>query len=45
MAAEDEIRRASEQFYEALNRVTNGDPQQMMDIWSHWNYPEEADNF
>ena len=35
MAAEDEIRQASEQFYEALNRVVNGDPQLMTEIWSH----------
>ncbi len=35
MAAEDEIRQASEQFYEALNRLVNGDPRLMAEIWSH----------
>ncbi len=35
MAAEDEVRQASEQFYAALNRALNGDPGQLMDVWSH----------
>ena len=35
MAAEDEIWQASEQFYEALNRMIDGDPQPMMEVWSH----------
>jgi ketosteroid isomerase-like protein len=35
MALEDEIRQASEQFYEALNRAINGDPGPMMEVWSH----------
>ena len=32
---EDEIRQASEQFYTALNRMLNGDPAPMMEVWSH----------
>jgi ketosteroid isomerase-like protein len=35
MSAEDEVRKASEQFYAALNRMANGDAGQMADIWSH----------
>ena len=35
MAVEDEIRQASEQFYAALNREINGDPGQMVELWSH----------
>src|ERR671921_920704 len=35
MAAEDEIQQASEQFYEALNRMLNGDLEPMMEVWSH----------
>jgi len=35
MAVEDEIRQASEQFYAALHRVINGDPEPMMEVWSH----------
>ena len=35
MAVEDEIRQASEQFYEALNRMLNGDPEPMLEVWSH----------
>src|SRR5919199_506178 len=35
MAVEDEIRQASEQFYAALNRIINGDPEPMMEVWSH----------
>ena len=34
-AVEDEIRQASEQFYEALNRMIDGDPEPMMEVWSH----------
>ena len=35
MAAEDEVRQASEQFYAALNSGLNGDPGPMEEIWSH----------
>jgi ketosteroid isomerase-like protein len=35
MAVEDEIRQASEQFYAALNRMINSDPEPMMEVWSH----------
>jgi len=35
MSMEDEVRKASEQFYAALNRMTNGDAGSMSDIWSH----------
>ena len=36
MAAEDEVRRASERFYAALNRVLEeGDTGPMEEIWSH----------
>ena len=35
MAAEDEIRQASEQFYAALNRALDGDSGPMEGIWSH----------
>ena len=35
MAVEDEIRQASDQFYAALNREINGDPGQMVEVWSH----------
>ncbi len=35
MALEDEIRQASEQFYAALNRMLNGDPGPMIEVWSH----------
>src|SRR4028118_877333 len=36
MAAEDEVRQASEQFYEALNRVLEeSDTGPMEEIWSH----------
>lgn len=31
----DEVRKASEQFYAALNRMLNGDAGPMADIWSH----------
>jgi ketosteroid isomerase-like protein len=35
MSAEDEVRKASERFYVALNRMANGDALPMSDIWSH----------
>jgi hypothetical protein len=35
MSREDEIRKASAQFYVALNRMLNGDAQPLSDIWSH----------
>jgi ketosteroid isomerase-like protein len=35
MAAVDEVRQASAQFYAALNRMANGDGSAMGDIWSH----------
>ena len=35
MAAEDEVRQASEQFYAALNSTLNGDTGSMEEIWSH----------
>ena len=35
MATDDEVRQASDQFYAALNRMTNGDAGPMMEIWSH----------
>lgn len=35
MATEDEVRKASEQFYAALNRMANGDAGPLADIWSH----------
>src|SRR5215212_5366165 len=35
MAVEDEVRQASEQFYAALNRLLNGDPGPMEEVWSH----------
>jgi hypothetical protein len=35
MAAEDEVRQASEQFYAALNRTLDGDSSQMEQVWSH----------
>jgi ketosteroid isomerase-like protein len=34
MSAEDEVRKASEQFYAALNHMANGDADPMSDIWS-----------
>ena len=34
MAAEDEVRKASEQLYTALNRMLNGDAGPLADIWS-----------
>lgn len=35
MSPEDEVRKASEQFYAALNRRINGDAASLADIWSH----------
>jgi ketosteroid isomerase-like protein len=35
MAAEDEVRAASSQFYAALNSMANGDAGPLEDVWSH----------
>jgi len=35
MTSENEVQKASEQFYAALNRMANGDADSMTDIWSH----------
>ena len=35
MSTEDEVRKASEQFYSALNRMVAGDSAPLTDIWSH----------
>ena len=35
MAAEDEVRKASERFYAALNSTLDGDSSPMEEIWSH----------
>jgi uncharacterized protein (TIGR02246 family) len=35
MSAEEEVRKASQQFYAALNRMANGDSAAMADVWSH----------
>jgi ketosteroid isomerase-like protein len=35
MAGEEEVRKASKQFYAALNRMANGDAGPLADIWSH----------
>ena len=35
MSAEEEVRRASKQFYTALNRMANGDAGPMASAWSH----------
>lgn len=35
MSTETEIRKASEKFYQALNRMLNGDASQLADICSH----------
>jgi ketosteroid isomerase-like protein len=35
VAIEDEIRQASEQFYASLNRLINGDPGPMLEVWTH----------
>ena len=34
-SAKDEVRKASKQFYAALNRMLNGDAGPLEDIWSH----------
>jgi len=35
MSTENEVRKASEQFYAALNRMLNGDAGSLASIWSH----------
>ena len=35
MSAQDDVRKASQQFYAALNRMAHGDAGTMADIWSH----------
>jgi ketosteroid isomerase-like protein len=35
MLTQDEVRQASARFYEALNRLLNGDAAGLADIWSH----------
>lgn len=35
MSTEDEVRKASEQFYAGLNRMGNGETGALSDIWSH----------
>jgi len=35
MSAEDEVRKASNQFYAALNKMTSGNAQSLSEIWSH----------
>jgi ketosteroid isomerase-like protein len=35
MAAEDEVRQASERFYAALNSMANGDASPMSAVWAH----------
>jgi hypothetical protein len=35
MSTETEIRKASEKFYQVLNRMLNGDAGLLADIWSH----------
>jgi ketosteroid isomerase-like protein len=35
MSAEDEVRKASQQFYAALNKMGNGDASSLSDVWSH----------
>lgn len=35
MSTENEIRQASSQFYDGLNRMLNGDSSALADIWSH----------
>jgi len=37
VAAEDDVRAASDQFYSALDAMANGDATSMTDIWSHKN--------
>ena len=35
MSTEDDVRKASTQFYASLNRMVGGDSALMADIWSH----------
>ena len=35
MAAEDDVRQASDRFYTALNRMLNGDAGLLSEVWSH----------
>jgi len=35
MSTEDEVRKASQQFYAGVNRMVNGDAGPLADIWSH----------
>ncbi|MBS9404414.1 nuclear transport factor 2 family protein [Halomonas sp. TRM85114] len=35
MSAQDEVRKASEDFYSALNRMANGDASAMTNSWAH----------
>ncbi len=35
MSTENEVRKASEQFYAAVNRMANGDAGSLSEIWSH----------
>jgi len=35
MSTEDDVRKASEQFYAALNHMANGDARPLSDVWSH----------
>jgi ketosteroid isomerase-like protein len=35
MSTESEVRKASEQFYAALNRMIKGDTSALSDIWAH----------
>jgi ketosteroid isomerase-like protein len=37
MAAADEVRQASEQFYAALSQMANGDASSMSSVWAHGN--------
>jgi ketosteroid isomerase-like protein len=35
MSAEDEVRKASQQFYSGLTQMANGHKESMTDVWSH----------
>jgi ketosteroid isomerase-like protein len=35
MAAADDVRKTSEQFYAALNQMANGEPNSMNEVWAH----------
>jgi hypothetical protein len=35
MSTEDDVRKASKQFYAGLNRMANGDAAPLADSWSH----------